>query len=159
MAPFCVEVNRAQRAVARPDSVIGVDVGITHLAVLSTGELVPNPRHLVGAGSRLRALCRTLCRRVGQDRRTGQRPLRRDGLHNRRLARHITDTGFAELRRQLAYRDRPTARRDYRPCARWSALRGDGSTVQPAFEIIRPRGHRSESPSCSRIDAPAVAAP
>ena len=146
---FTVEVERAERSPARPDSVVGVDVGIRHLAVLSTGELVPNPRHLVGARSRLRALGRTLSRRQGPDRRTGRRPsnrwqrasarlgraharvarLRRDGLHkltsrltrehgtvvaedlhvagmlaNRRLARHITDAGFAELRRQLAYK-------------------------------------------------------
>ncbi|MDG4766736.1 RNA-guided endonuclease TnpB family protein [Solwaraspora sp. WMMD406] len=146
---FTVEVDRAQRAVTRPGSVIGVDVGITHLAVLSTGEPVPNPRHLAGARGRLRTLGRTLSRRQGPDRRTGRRPsnrwqrasarlgraharvarLRRDGLHklttrltrehgtvvaedlhvagmlaNRGLARHITDAGFAELRRQLAYK-------------------------------------------------------
>ncbi|MFI7575813.1 IS607 family element RNA-guided endonuclease TnpB [Micromonospora sp. NPDC049497] len=146
---FCVEVDRAERAPARPGSVIGVDLGITHLATLSTGELVANPRHLAHAQSRLRALGRALSRKVGPDRRTGRRPsnrwrraqarlgraharvahLRRDGLHklttrltrehgvivvedlhvtgmlrNRRLARHIADAGFAELRRQLAYK-------------------------------------------------------
>jgi putative transposase len=146
---FTVEVERADRRPARPDSVVGVDVGIKQLAVLSTGELVPNPRHLVGAQHRLRVLGRRLSRRVGPDRRTGRRPskrwqhaqaqigraharvanLRRDGLHklttrlapehgtvvvedlnvtgmlaNRRLARHIADAGFAELRRQLAYK-------------------------------------------------------
>jgi putative transposase len=132
-----------------PGSTVGVDVGITHLAVLSTGEVVPNPRHLVGAQSRLRRLGRALSRKTGPDRRTGRRPskrwqraatrlaraharvanLRRDGLHqltskltrehativvedlnvtgmlaNRRLARHIADAGFAEIRRQLAYK-------------------------------------------------------
>jgi putative transposase len=146
---FCVEVERAQRTPARVGSVVGVDVGIKHLAVLSTGELVPNPRHLNQAQSRLRALGRALSRKVGPDRRTGRRPsnrwqraqarlgrvharvanLRRDGLQklttrltrkhdtvvvedlnvagilrNRRLARHIADAGFAELRRQLAYK-------------------------------------------------------
>ncbi|MDG4763863.1 IS607 family element RNA-guided endonuclease TnpB [Solwaraspora sp. WMMD406] len=146
---FTVEVDRAVRRPTRPDSVVGVDVGITHLAVLSTGELVPNPRHLADARSRLRTLGRTLSRRQGPDRRTGRRPsnrwrrasarlgraharvarLRRDGLHklttrltrehgtvvaedlhvagmlaNRGLARHIADAGFAELRRQLAYK-------------------------------------------------------
>jgi transposase len=52
---FCVEVERDVRSPARPGSVIGVDVGIKHLAVLSTGELVPNPRHLRDAQHRLRA--------------------------------------------------------------------------------------------------------
>jgi putative transposase len=146
---FTVEVERAERQPARPDSVVGVDVGIRHLAVLSTGELVDNPRHLTAAHHRLRSLGRALSRKTGPDRRTGRRPskrweraaaqigraharvanLRRDGLHkltselarqhgtvvvedlnvtgmlaNRRLARHIADAGFAEIRRQLAYK-------------------------------------------------------
>ncbi|MFF5234967.1 IS607 family element RNA-guided endonuclease TnpB [Dactylosporangium sp. NPDC000521] len=146
---FTVEVERAERVPARPDSVVGVDVGIKHLAVLSTGEMVPNPRHMATAQARLRALGRALSRKTGPDRRTGRRPskrweraaarlgraharvanLRRDGLHklttrlatthgtvvvedlnvtgmlaNRRLARHIADAGFAEIRRQLAYK-------------------------------------------------------
>ncbi|MEU9506756.1 IS607 family element RNA-guided endonuclease TnpB [Micromonospora sp. NPDC048170] len=146
---FTVEVERAERTPARPDSVVGVDVGIKHLAVLSTGELVDNPRHLVAAQARLRALGRALSRRTGPDRRTDRRAskrwgraaarlgraharvtnLRRDGLHklttrlarehgtivvedlnvtgmlaNRRLARHIADAGFAEIRRQLDYK-------------------------------------------------------
>ncbi|WP_127497463.1 IS607 family element RNA-guided endonuclease TnpB [Actinoplanes solisilvae] len=146
---FTVEVDRAERTPARPDAVIGVDVGIKHLAVLSTGDLVPNPRHLATAQTRLRALGRALSRKAGPDRRTRPRPskrwqraaarlgraharvshLRRDTLHkltswlattygtvvvedlnvagmltNRRLARHIADAGFGELRRQLAYK-------------------------------------------------------
>ncbi len=146
---FTVELERAERQPARPDSVVGVDIGIIHLAVLSTGELVDNPRHLVAAQTRLRQLGRALSRTTGPDRRTGRRPskrwqravarlgraharvahLRRDGLHkltselarehgtvvvedlhvtgmlaNRRLAKHIADAGFAEIRRQLAYK-------------------------------------------------------
>ena len=146
---FTVEVQRAERTLARPDSVVGIDVGIKHLAVLSTGELVDNPRHLAAAQAQLRALGRAASRKTGPDRRTGRRPskrwqraatrlaraharvanLRRDGLHkltthltveyativvedlnvtgmlrNRRLARHIADAGFAEIRRQLAYK-------------------------------------------------------
>ncbi|WP_033344219.1 IS607 family element RNA-guided endonuclease TnpB [Catenuloplanes japonicus] len=146
---FTVEVERAARSPARPQSVVGVDVGITHLAVLSTGELVGNPRHLAAAQQRMRTLGRALSRKTGPDRRTGRRPskrweqaaarlgraharvanLRRDGLHkittrltrahgtivvedlnvagmlaNRRLARHVADAGFAEIRRQLTYK-------------------------------------------------------
>ena len=146
---YTVAVERAERSPARPASTVGVDVGITHLAVLSTGELVANPRHLTNAQRRLRTLGRALSRKVGPDRRTGRRPSnrwqraaarlakaharvanqRRDGLHklttrlarehativvedlnvagmlaNRRLARHIADAGFAEIRRQLAYK-------------------------------------------------------
>ncbi|MGN9812927.1 IS607 family element RNA-guided endonuclease TnpB [Micromonospora sp. BQ11] len=146
---YTVEVDRADRVPALPGSTVGVDVGLTHLAVLSTGEVVPNPRHLGQAQRRLRRLGRALSRKTGPDRHTGRGPsrrwqrararlgraharvasLRRDGLHklttrlarehgtivvealnvtgmmaNRRLARHIADAGFAEIRRQLAYK-------------------------------------------------------
>ncbi|MFF5075970.1 IS607 family element RNA-guided endonuclease TnpB [Actinoplanes sp. NPDC000266] len=146
---FTVEIERADRARPQPSSTVGVDVGIKHLAVLSTGEVVPNPRHLAVAQQRMRALGRALSRKSGPDLRTGRHPskrweraaarlgraharvsnLRRDGLHklttrlarqhgtvvvedlnvtgmlgNRRLARHIADAGFGEIRRQLAYK-------------------------------------------------------
>ncbi|GAA2217399.1 IS607 family element RNA-guided endonuclease TnpB [Micromonospora olivasterospora] len=74
---FTVEVERAERTPDRPGSVIGIDVGIKHLAVLSTGELVPNPRHLATAQDRLRRLGRALSRKSGPDRRTGRRPSKR----------------------------------------------------------------------------------
>ncbi|MET3422205.1 IS605 OrfB family transposase [Actinoplanes tereljensis] len=146
---FTTEVERVERMPAQPDSVVGVDVGIKHLAVLSTGLLVPNPSHLAAARSRMRTLSRAMSRKTGPDNRTGRRPskrwerararlarahaqvanLRRDGLHklttrltaehgtivvedlnvtgmlaNRRLARHVADAGFGEIRRQLAYK-------------------------------------------------------
>jgi len=148
-ASFTCAVQRADRQPAQPGAVVGVDVGVRHLAVLSTDELVVNPRHLATAARRLRRLARAVSRKVGPDRRIGRRPsnrwdrarhalaraharvanLRRDGLHklttslaasygtvvvedlhvagmlrNRRLARAISDCGFAEIRRQLAYK-------------------------------------------------------
>jgi putative transposase len=98
---FTVEVERAERRPARPGSGVGVDVGIKHLAVLSTGELVDNPRHLAAAQTGLQTLGRALSRKTGPDRGAGRRPskrwehaaarlgraharvvnLRRDGLH------------------------------------------------------------------------------
>ncbi len=41
---FTCEVERKQRKPSHPASVIGVDAGVRHLAVLSSGEIVPNPR-------------------------------------------------------------------------------------------------------------------
>jgi putative transposase len=148
---FTVEVQRRSPERNRVGGVVGVDVGIRHLAVLSTGQVIPNPRPLDQAQRRLRLLSRQLARRHGPcaldgTRRapsTGWRQTRRrlaraharvarirsDGLHklttelasshdtivvehlnvagmvrNRRLARHIVDAGFAELRRQLGYK-------------------------------------------------------
>ncbi|MEO6090431.1 MAG: IS607 family element RNA-guided endonuclease TnpB [Umezawaea sp.] len=146
---FSVEIDRTDPPPARPDTAVGVDLGIKSLAVLSTGETIANPRHLDIALRKLRGLQRQASRRTGPDCRTRQQPsqrwrrtqariarlhtaianARRDGLHklstrlvrthgtvviedlhvagmtrNRRLARHVTGVGMAELRRQVEYK-------------------------------------------------------
>ncbi|MEV6216354.1 IS607 family element RNA-guided endonuclease TnpB [Nocardia sp. NPDC051833] len=148
---FTVEVVRDVSHPRRPNAVVGVDVGITCLAVLSTGEGVPNPRHLDRALRQVRSLSRRLARQSGPAGRPRRQPSRRwlrtkaklsrlharvanrriDGLHklttrladefgtivvedlhvtgmlgNRRVARHIADAGFGEIRRQLQYKTR-----------------------------------------------------
>jgi putative transposase len=45
--------------------VVGVDLGIKTLAVLSTGQEFPNPRHSNAAARKVRHLSRTVSRRVG----------------------------------------------------------------------------------------------
>ena len=94
---FTVAIHREQRTPYRPGSVVGVDVGITHLAVLSTGELIPNPRHLEDAQARLRALGRALSRKQGPDRRTKQKPSKRWSRARARLGR--AHARVANLRR------------------------------------------------------------
>ncbi|MFD0523658.1 IS607 family element RNA-guided endonuclease TnpB [Paractinoplanes durhamensis] len=129
---FTVEIERATPA-ARPESVVGVDVGIKHLAVLSTGELVPNPKHLDAAQQRLWALGRALSRKQGPDRRVGRKPsnrwkcasarlgraharvanLRRDGLHKltTRLAVEHATVVVEDLNVAGMFRNRRLARR------------------------------------------------
>ncbi len=138
---FTVEVERAIPAGNGKPSVVGVDVGVRHLAMLSTGAIIANPRALQHSLRKLRRLNRELARRTpGSKRRNQARRrlarvharaanLRRDSLHkltttlatehgtvvveqlnvagmvrNRYLARAISDTGMAELRRLLAYK-------------------------------------------------------
>jgi IS605 OrfB family transposase len=108
---FTCEVQRAvpPRPAGPP---VGVDVGVKHLAVLSTGEVVANPRHLDTAQRRLARANRRLARRLGprapgggqrvpsagwQAARTELRRaharvanLRRDGLH--KLTTKLTTT-------------------------------------------------------------------
>ena len=139
---FTVEVERAVSASNGKTTVVGVDAGIRHLAVLSTGAPpIPNPRALEGSLRALRRVSRELARREPE---SGRRyrarcrlarihdraaNLRRDAMHklttslatehgivvveqlniagmvrNRRLARALSDTGMAELRRQLTYK-------------------------------------------------------
>jgi len=138
---FTVEVERAIPAGNGKLSMVGVDLGVHHLAVLSTGAVISNPRALQHSLRKLRQLNRQLARRTpGSRRRNRTRRrlarvharaanLRRDALHklttrlatehgtvvveqlnvagmvrNRYLARAISDTGMAELRRLLAYK-------------------------------------------------------
>ena len=56
---------------------VGVDLGITSLAVLSTGQVVPNPRHLDAALTALRRTQRQAARRRGPDRATRTEPSNR----------------------------------------------------------------------------------
>ncbi|SCF29802.1 putative transposase [Micromonospora viridifaciens] len=108
---FCVEVDRAERTPTRPQAVIGVDVGITHLAVLSTGKLEPNPRHLDEAAQRMRRLARQMSRRIGPDRRTGQRPSNRWERARRQVAR--AHARVANLRRDNLHKLTTRLAREY----------------------------------------------
>lgn len=74
---FSVEMDRAERGAACPGSVIGVDLGVKSLAVLSNGEVVSNPRSLDRAQKRLRRLQRQSARRRGPDRRRASVPSKR----------------------------------------------------------------------------------
>ncbi|GAA1384580.1 IS607 family element RNA-guided endonuclease TnpB [Catellatospora chokoriensis] len=82
LVSFQVEIIRdAPRPARQPDTVVGVDLGVKHLAVLAdtTGKItyVPNPAHYDAALGRLRRLSRRVSRRRGPDRRTGRTPSRR----------------------------------------------------------------------------------
>jgi putative transposase len=139
---FTCEVTRNLPARNGVGTVVGVDVGIRQLAVLSDGSPpVPNPHALADSLREIRRLNRELARReLGSRRRNRTKQqlgrvharaanLRRDALHklttrlateygtvvveqlnlagmvrNRPLARSLSDSGLAELRRQLAYK-------------------------------------------------------
>ncbi|MCC8247549.1 transposase [Saccharothrix luteola] len=55
---FSVEVDRADPGRARSSSAVGVDLGVTSLAVLSTGEVIANPKYLEAARRQLRSATR-----------------------------------------------------------------------------------------------------
>ena len=90
-----VEVERQIPAANGQTTIIGVDVGIRHLAVLATGEApIPNPRALERSTRKLRRLNRELARR---------RPTsRRRKLARRRLAR--AHARAANLRRDALHK-------------------------------------------------------
>jgi putative transposase len=76
-AAFTVDTEITRPAPLDPDAVVGLDLGIKILAVLSTGEVIENPRHLGKALRKVRRLSRTVSRRQGPDRRTRQVPSNR----------------------------------------------------------------------------------
>jgi putative transposase len=90
---FTCEVQRTTPADNGKTGVVGVDVGVRHLAVLSTGMVAPNPRALKCSLRKLRRLNRQLTRRQPDSRRrksTRRRlaraharaaNIRRDALH------------------------------------------------------------------------------
>jgi putative transposase len=121
---FNCEVDRALRRPAHPASVVGVDAGVHHLAVLSTGEAVSNPRPLHGAMRRIARLHRTMARRTRgsgrwqQTRRQLARAYRRaacirgDAMHKltTRLARTYGTIVVERLQVAGMMRNRPLAR-------------------------------------------------
>ncbi|MEU2033318.1 IS607 family element RNA-guided endonuclease TnpB [Nocardia amamiensis] len=82
---FSVEVQQTRRMPQLPDTVVGVDLGVKHLAVLShpvTGVsdergMVANTDRLGHAQTKLRRLQRRAARRRGPDKRTGVKPSKR----------------------------------------------------------------------------------
>ncbi|KAF5990664.1 transposase [Streptomyces sp. WAC00263] len=75
---FTVEVEQAERPPARPDAVIGVDLGIKTLSVFSDGRPpAENPKHYDSARRKLGRLCRGVSRKQGPDRRAGRQPSNR----------------------------------------------------------------------------------
>lgn len=121
--------------------VVGVDLGIKELAVLSDGTVFENPRAYVRAQANLRKQNKSLSRKVKGSINWKRQVVRLQRAHkkvsdirkwhlhnlsshiaknydrvviedlgvvemtkNRRLAKHVLDAGFYELRRQLAYK-------------------------------------------------------
>jgi putative transposase len=88
---FTCEVEREPKTPKCPGTVVGVDAGPLHLAVLSTGEKVPNPQPLKAALRKLARLNRELARRkLGSKNREETR--RRLARLHARIARIRRDT-------------------------------------------------------------------
>ena len=96
---FGCEVERHDAVATYPDAIVGVDLGVHHLAALSTGELVENPKPISRQARRTARLNRELSRRQkGSKRRAKTKAklarchrrvanVRRDSLH--KLTTHL----------------------------------------------------------------------
>jgi transposase len=118
---FTVDTEVTRPAPTRPDVAVGVDLGVTTLAVVATADSesfeVPNPRHLATALRKVRRLSRTCSRRQGPDRRTGQAPSNRWRRADK--ARNRVPGRVADQRRDGHHApDHPRHRHPHRPLPR-----------------------------------------
>ncbi|MCL8207389.1 MAG: transposase, partial [Actinomycetia bacterium] len=98
---FTCEVEREPGTPRRPGAGVGVDVGVRHLAVLSTGETVPHPRPLRKALRKLARLNRELARRRRGSRGWEETRRRLARLHAR--IAHIRRDALHKLTARLAH--------------------------------------------------------
>ena len=83
---FGCEVQREQPERGNaPGQAVGVDIGVSALAVLSTGETVPSPKHLSRYQRRITRRQRELSRRCGPAK--GRKPSKRWARSKHRLAK------------------------------------------------------------------------
>ncbi|WP_245695758.1 IS607 family element RNA-guided endonuclease TnpB [Actinopolyspora saharensis] len=94
---FSVEITKTEPEPAVTGGTVGVDLGVKHLAVLSTGESIANPKHLDAAQRELRRLQRRAARQQGPDKRTKRTPSNRWRTTQARIAK--LHTAVANARR------------------------------------------------------------
>ena len=62
-AQFCINVERTEEVVSPTGKAIGIDVGLNHFYTNSSGETVPNPRHLRKSEKALKRLQKRVSRK------------------------------------------------------------------------------------------------
>jgi len=80
---FCAEVEKAPPSFSYRAPAVGVDLGLKHLATLSTGEKVDNPKHYQARLRYLRQQQRCLSRRQTGSRRSERQKLRVARAHDK----------------------------------------------------------------------------
>lgn len=85
----CFSMERGQRPLPDSPQAIGIDVGLTHFAVMSDGAQINNPRHFRNAEARLRRCQRKVARR-------------KKGSNRRRKAVQLLQRAHIHVRHQRA---------------------------------------------------------
>jgi putative transposase len=105
-----VQVDEEQVVPENTGPVVGIDLGIKHLATLADGEVIANPRHLKGRLKKLQRLQRVVSRRQkgGKNRKKAVRKLarlHRQIKHQRRNMLHQVTTRLAKTKSVLVIED------------------------------------------------------
>jgi putative transposase len=80
---FCCEVERSDAPAHRPDEVVGVDLGVVHLAVLSTGQIAENSKPLNHYRRKMARLQREVSRRKQGSKRRERTKIQLARVHRR----------------------------------------------------------------------------
>jgi putative transposase len=97
---FTCVVERTDASARMPLAVVGVDLGVRHLAALSTGEFVANPKALGRYRRKMARLQRELARRGNSSRRRAQTKARLARSHVR--VAHVRRDALHKLTSELA---------------------------------------------------------
>ncbi|MGO8950756.1 MAG: RNA-guided endonuclease InsQ/TnpB family protein, partial [Ktedonobacterales bacterium] len=105
-----VQVEQEQPVPENTGPVVGIDLGITHLATLSDGEVIANPRHLKRRLKKLKRLQRVVSRRKkgGKNRKKAARKLaklHRQIRNQRQNTLHQVTTRLAKTKSVLVIED------------------------------------------------------
>ena len=84
---FCVEQDVQRPGATKPDSIVGIDLGIKTLAILSDGTEFANPKYLNKSLKKIKHIQRTMARRQGSDKRTHQVASNRYKVAKKQLAK------------------------------------------------------------------------
>jgi len=84
---FCVEQDIQRLKATKQDCIVGIDLGIKTLAVLSDGIEFANPKYLDKSLKKIKHLSRTMSRRKGPDKRTHQKASNRYKVAKKQLAK------------------------------------------------------------------------
>ena len=105
-----LQVEEEQSVPENTGPVVGIDLGVKHLATLSDGEVIPNPRHLKRRLKKLKRLQRVVSRRQkgGKNRKKAVRTLaklHRQIKHQRSNTLHQVTTRLAKTKSVLVIED------------------------------------------------------
>jgi putative transposase len=168
----CIQAEVETAAVTRAASTVGVDMGLSSLVALSTGETVPAPQWTKQAAKGLRRRNRALSRkrrfsagwkRAKRDVAAHQRKIaarRRDFLHklSHRLVREHTHIAVEDLnvkglaRTMLSKAVHNAAWAQLTAMLTYKAANAGGSVV-----MVNPRGTSQTCPECGTIKAKTLA--
>jgi len=84
---FLIDQDIQHSEKTKPDSVVGIDLGIKTLAVLSDGTEFKNPKHLDKSLKKIKHIQRTMARRQGPNKRTHQKASNRYKVAVKQLAK------------------------------------------------------------------------